>query len=162
MSAQRLLISGGTILAAIGMIYGLYYALFIEHQTLDGMGATLTNAFVAAADRNLPESDAELAAYTKSKYIYVRQVDVHSHWIGLAMLLIALGAFWEQVAFSERIRLWLAITLLTGAFSFPLGVLLQTTMLGPLPSAVAVGGSALIIASLALTIVGFARTSTRF
>ena len=161
MSAQRLLISGGLILAALGMIYGLHYALFIEHQTLDRMGATLTRAFVAAADRNLPDSDAALMAYTESKYVYVRQVDVHSHWIGLAMLLIALGAFWKQVAFSKRIQNWLAITLLAGALAFPLGVWLQTTMAGRLPSAVAVGGSALIIIDLVLIIVGFARTSVR-
>jgi hypothetical protein len=158
MSGQRLLISGGLILAAIGMIYGLHYALFIEHQTLGHMGATLTQAFVAAGDRNFPESDAALAAYTRSKYVYLRQVDAHSHWIGLGMLLIALGAFWKQVAFSKRTQLCLAITLLAGAFTFPLGVLLQTTMAGPITSAVAVGGSALIIIDLVLIIIGFART----
>ncbi len=154
MNAQRLLISGGLILAAIGMIYGLYYALFVEHQTLDQMGGSLANAFMAAADRRIPQSDSALADYTKSKYVYVRQVDVHSHWIGLAMLLIALGASWGHVRFSSRTRLWVAIMLLAGSFAFPLGVLLQTTFHGPLPSAVAIAGSALVIVALALSILG--------
>lgn len=49
--AQKVLIFGGLILAAFGMLYGLRYALFIEHKTLDGMGSSLNRAFVAAADR---------------------------------------------------------------------------------------------------------------
>jgi hypothetical protein len=39
--ARKVLIFGGTLLAAFGMLYGLHYAVFVEHQTLDGMGGSL-------------------------------------------------------------------------------------------------------------------------
>ncbi len=158
--AKKILITGGLILAAIGMLYGLHYALFVEHQTLDRMGGALADSFVAAAERHVPECEAALAVYSRTKYQYVRQVDVHSHWIGLAMLLIVLGAAFDHVAFSEQARRWLAIVLLTGAVIFPLGVWLQTAMTGPLPSAMAIAGSALITVGLSLTIAGFVRNSS--
>jgi hypothetical protein len=159
-SAQRVLIFGGLILAAFGMLYGMYYALFIEHETLDRMGASLTQAFVAAAERKSPASSTALEDYDRTKYIYVRQVDVHSHWIGLAMLLILLGAVFDYVSFAERLRLWIAITLLTGSVVFPLGVWLQTVVAGRLPSIFAIVGSALVTVALILTILGFARSGT--
>jgi hypothetical protein len=148
---RKLLIFGGLALAAFGMLYGLSYALFSEHQALDGMGAALTEAFVTAAERRLPQSSAALDNYSRIKFIYVRQVDVHSHWIGLAMLLIAIGAAFDRVRFGERTCLWIAGALLTGAIIFPLGVLLQTMVPVPLPSALAVIGSALVTVALALT-----------
>ena len=155
--SSRLLIIGGVALAAFGMLYGLHYAIFIEHQSLDGMGVNLTQAFVHSAERNLSESHASLAAYATTKFNYVRQVDVHSHWIGLAMLMIVLGVVFDRVAFNDRIRFWLALMLLLGSIVFPLGVILQTANHGPLPSVLAVAGSAMVIISLAAIAFGFAR-----
>ena len=40
-SARKFLIFGGAVLAVFGMLYGLHFALFVEHQTLDGMGGSL-------------------------------------------------------------------------------------------------------------------------
>jgi len=154
---RKLLIFGGLTLAAFGMLYGLSYALFTEHQTLNGMGTALTEAFVNAAEGHLPQSSAAIDDYSRIKYSYLRQVDVHSHWIGLAMLLVVLGVAFDRVTFTGRTRLWIAVSLLTGAVVFPLGVLLQTMLPGPLPSTLAVFGSALVTGSLALTALGFAR-----
>lgn len=156
-SARKLLIFGGLTLAAFGMLYGLHYALFVEHQTLDAMGASLTEAFVNAAERHVPESNSAIDHYARTKYIYVRQVDVHSHWTGLAMLLFVLGVAFDQIAFAARARLWIAAALLMGAIVFPLGVLLQTSMRGPLPSVLAVVGVTLETAALLVIVVGFAR-----
>ena len=153
----KLLIIGGVALAAFGMLYGLHYAIFIEHQSLDGMGMNLTRAFVHAAERNLSESHASLSAYAATKFNYVRQVDVHSHWIGLAMLMIVLGVVFDRVGFNDRTRFWLALMLLLGSIVFPLGVILQTANQGPLPSVLAVAGSAMVIVSLAAIAFGFAR-----
>jgi hypothetical protein len=158
--SRKLLIFGGIALAAIGMSYGLYYAVFAEHQALDGMGASLTEAFVTAAERDFPQSNAAIDAYTRTKFVYLRDVDVHSHWIGLAMILIVLGTIFDRVSFADGTRLWLAISLFTGAVIFPFGVLLQTMMPGPLPSALAIAGSTLMIGGLILTAAGFARTRT--
>ena len=160
-TARKLLIFGGLALAALGMLYGLYYALWVEHQTLDRMGGSLATAFVGAAERNLPAAQMAIDDYAKTKYDYVRQVDTHTHWIGLAMVMIILGVVLERMAFTERTRLAIALALAIGSFSFPGAVLLQTfTHGGRLSAALAVAGSALVILAMVAAAVGFARQST--
>jgi len=159
--ARKVLIFGGIALATFGMLYGLYYALFVEHQTLDQMGGSLATAFVNAAERKVPESRAALDTYAATKYDYVRQVDVHSHWIGLAMLMIVLGVAFDRGAFGETVKLCIALALTAGSVVFPLGVILQTVSHGSIvASALAIVGSALVIIALAATAFGFARQST--
>ena len=153
--ARRVLILGGIALALWGMSYGLWYAIFAEHQALDGIGASLATGFSAAAERNTAGAQAALERYKEAKYRYDRQVDVHGHWIGLGMLLIVLGIGFERVGFSPRIKMLLALGLLSGAVLFPLGVLLETFSHGSFPQAVAIAGSALAILSLAGIALGF-------
>lgn len=155
-AARRLLIVGGIALALLGMIYGVWYAVFAEHQELDGMGRSLTASFSAAAKRDSVAAGAALHEYKVLKYSYDRHVDAHGHWIGLAMLLVVLGIALERTGFNERLTMLLAAGLALGSFLFPLGVLLQTFSHGPAPRAVAVVGSALVIVSLAGMAVGFA------
>ena len=157
--ARRLLLFGGIALALWGMGYGLWDAVFAEHQALDGIGASLAAGFSAAAQRDSGAAAAALSQYREAKYVYDRQVDVHGHWIGLAMLLIVLGIGFDRVEFSRRPKFLLALGLLLGAIIFPLGVLLQTVSHGPLPRGVAIAGSGMIIASLAASVWGFARIS---
>ena len=156
-SSCRLLIIGGIALAVWGMSYGLWYAVFAEHQALDNIGASLAGSFAAAADRSPAVMEASLQQYREGKYIYDRQVDVHGHWIGLAMLLIVLGIGFDRVGLSEPLKLLLALALLLGAVIFPLGVLLQTVSHGSFPRAVAVAGSALVIAGLVGCAIGAMR-----
>lgn len=155
--SSKLLIFGGLALAAWGMCYGLVYAVFIEHQTLDGIGSSLAAGFMRAAERHSQESQASLAEAASRSYVYVRQVDAHGHWIGLALLLLVLGIAFDRVGFSERSRTWLAAVLLAGSIIFPLGVLLETWNRGAGPQAVAVIGSALVIFGLCGTTLGFVR-----
>lgn len=156
--ARKLLIFAGALLTIFGMLYGLHYAIFTEHQTLDHMGGSLAKAFVDGAERKLPEAHTALEAYGSTKYDYVRQVDAHSHWIGLAMLMMVMGVVFDSVGFSERVRYLIAWSLVSGGVIFPLGVLLQTqTHGGAFASALAIAGSGLVIASLVAIAVGFAR-----
>jgi hypothetical protein len=155
--SRKLLIVGGLALVLWGMGYGLFYAVFVEHQTLDQLGGSLTTGFARAAERKMPEAEAALDAYAEGNFAYVRQVDVHSHWIGLGMLLIVLGIAFERVPFDERRRFYLALALLVGATVFPLGVMLETMNRGAGPKAVAVVGSGLIVVALAAASLGFAR-----
>jgi hypothetical protein len=156
-TARKILIFGGLTLVSFGMLYGLYYALFAEHQTLDRMGSSLTAAFVHAAEGNLPEAKSSVENYASTKYDYVRQVDVHSHWIGLGMLLMLMGAIFDRVAFSPRVKVWIAVALLAGALIFPLGVLLQTLSHGAFfASAAAILGSALVTIALGSVACGLA------
>ena len=149
-TARIILLVGGITLAALGMLYGLHYAIFVEHQTLDRMGGSLAQAFVHASERNLPAAHGAVDMYASTKYDYVRQVDIHSHWIGLAMVLIVLGVGFDQVGFSQRYRIWIAVALLAGSFIFPLGVILQTVQHGAVfGSVLAIVGSAAVTVSLA-------------
>jgi hypothetical protein len=154
---KQVLIIGGISLALWGMSYGLWYAVFAEHQALDGIGSSLAASFGEDAQRHLESADAHLDQYREAKYVYDRHVDVHSHWIGLAMLLLILGIAYDQIALSERWKLLLAVELLIGAIVFPLGVLLQTSSHGPLPRGLAIAGSVLVIGSLVGMNVGFVR-----
>lgn len=157
-TARIILVVGGITLAALGMLYGLHYAIFVEHQTLDRMGGALAQAFVHASERNVPEAHGAVDAYASTKYDYVRQVDIHSHWIGLAMVLIVLGVAFDQIGFNERNRIWIAITLLAGSFLFPLGVILQTVKHGAVfASALAILGSAAVTIALTAVVWGFWR-----
>ena len=156
--SRKLLLLGGMALAACGMLYGLHFALFREHQTLDRLGGSLAEAFAYAAADHLPQSNAALDAYASTKYNYVRQVDVHSHWIGLAMLMSVLGAAFERVHFRETARFKIALAMLIGSVAFPLGVILQTVEAARgLGSGLAIAGSVLVTAALALTAWGFGR-----
>lgn len=156
--ARKLLVFGGITLAVFGMLYGLHYAVFVEHPTLDGMGGSLADAFVGAAEGNVPAVNRGLDRYASTKYNYVRQVDVHSHWIGLAMLMIVLGAGLDGVAIGERLQTWMAAALLTGSLVFPLGVALQTVSHGAAwASTLAILGSGLVTVSLAVLAWGFIR-----
>ncbi len=158
MSASRkLLIFSGLALVIWGMCFGLYYALFDEHQTLERIGGSLAAGFARAAEREMAESHAALDAYAEAKFEYVREVDVHSHWTGLAMLLIVFGVIFDHVGFDERKRFYLAVLLVAGSVIFPLGVILQTVDRGVLPQAIAAIGAGFVIVALAGVALGFAR-----
>jgi hypothetical protein len=157
LGARKLLILGGITLALLGMGYGIWYAVFLEHQELVSIGGTLAAGFTAAAERNPLAADGALKKYRELKYGYDRHVDVHGHWIGLAMLLILLGIAYDRIEFSERIKMFLAAGLLIGSLLFPLGVLFQTFSHDSAPRGLAVMGSALVIASLTGMTIGFAR-----
>jgi len=158
MSASRkLLLVSGLLLAIWAMTYGLWYAMFAEHQHLEGMGAALATAFTRAAERNIAEANAAIRAYAEIKFAYVRHVDVHSHWGGLALLLIIFGAIFDRLGFEERVRFRLAAVLLAGSVIFPLGVILQVVDRSWWPTALAMLGSGMVTVALAFVAWGFAR-----
>jgi len=146
--SRRLLVVGGIALALWGMGYGLWYAVFAEHQALNGIGSSLAMAFDAAVSRNPGAVETAMRDYKEAKYVYDRQVDVHGHWIGLAMLLIVVGIGFDRVRFAELQKMALACALLAGAAIFPFGVLLETFDHGAIPRGIAILGSGLVIAAL--------------
>jgi hypothetical protein len=155
--SQYVLAVAGLALSVWAMSYGFYYAVWVEHQTLEQIGASLAGAFQHAATREMALSRASLAEYARAKYVYTREVDAHSHWIGLAMVLLALAALWDRLGFSERTRGWIAGALIAGACGFPLGVLLQNHLSAPVGQGIAVAASALLILAFGLVALGFAR-----
>ena len=157
--SQKVLIYSGLLLLILGMTYGLWYAVFAEHQRLDEMGGALAQSFASAAAGDLESSHFALHAYGEAKYLYTREVDAHSHWGGLAILLILFGAVFDRTGFAERTRLWLAASLSASSFAFPLSVLLQNFDHGEWPRALAVFTSIILIASMVMTAAGFIRVS---
>jgi hypothetical protein len=153
---RRLLILGGLALALWSMSYGFYYAVWVEHQTLDALGSNLAAAFMRAAEGNHPESQRALDAYAGAAFDYVRQVDAHSHWAGLGLLMLVLGLAFDHVRLGERTQWTLALTLLAGSAIFPLGVLLQTMATGAVPQAITALGATLVTVALAGIAFGFA------
>jgi hypothetical protein len=156
-SSKRILLLGGITVALLGMTYSLWYAVFAEHQALDGMGASLARSFSAAASRNPAQVTQAMGAYRVARYNYDRQVDAHGHWIGLGMVLVVLAIGFDYVSFSERQKLWLVLGLILGTVLFPLGVLLQIIDHGAVPKIMAVIGAAMVMAALAAAIAGFLR-----
>ncbi|MFQ5696403.1 MAG: hypothetical protein ACE5HB_10475, partial [Terriglobia bacterium] len=108
-----------------------------------------------------PQAHAALDAYARAKFEYVREVDVHSHWTGLAMLLLLLGVIFDHVGFAERKRFYLAALLVVGSVLFPLGVILQTVNRGLVPEMLAVLGAGLLVVALGAVAVGFANGRKR-
>lgn len=130
--ANKILLLCGLFFTVIGMSYGLWYALFDEHQTLQGMGTTLASSFAMAADNNLNEGIKTLQQFKEISSEYKREVHAHSHIITLSMVMILLSACIHRVSFSERVRNILAIMLVSGTVLFPLGVFLQSFALAAL------------------------------
>ncbi|MFQ5724326.1 MAG: hypothetical protein ACE5G6_07515 [Terriglobia bacterium] len=159
--SRKVLLVGGLLLTLWGMGYGLYYALLDEHPTLEFMGERLATGFAHAAEGEMAQAHAALDAYAQKKYEYVREVDVHSHWTGLAMLLILLGVIFDHVAFDERRRVWLAVLLVAASALFPLGVILQTVDRGLAPQLLAAASSGILVLALGAVAVGFARGGRR-
>ncbi|HTQ85618.1 MAG TPA: hypothetical protein VMG35_10245 [Bryobacteraceae bacterium] len=155
--SQQILALAGLALAVWAMAYGFYYAVWIEHQTLDHIGGSLAEAFQHAALRETTASHASLADYARAKYVYTREVDAHSHWIGLAMVLMVLAALWNRLSFGERTRSLLTGALIAGAYGFPLGVLLQNHVGSGIGQGIAIAASAVLILAFATVAFGFVR-----
>ena len=155
--SRKLLIVGGLLLVILGMAYGLYYALFDEHQTLESITLSLARSFSLAAGKDMAAARTALDAYAAAKFDYVREVDVHSHWSGLALLLVIFGLIFDQVNFPERMRFLVAAAMVAGSFLFPASVLLQTFNQGIVPKALAAVAAALLIVSMSAVAAGFAR-----
>lgn len=153
--SQKLLLAGGLLLAVLGMSYGLWYAVFDEHQTLERIGVSLATGFAEAAAGKLPEGYAALEDYGATRFAYIREVHAHGHWILLGTALMVLGLVFDKLAFREGVRFSLALVLVVAAGILPLGALLETALRGALPSALALAGSIALIGCLAMVALGF-------
>jgi len=70
-------------------------------------------------------------------------------------LLLILGLFFNQLAFSERIRLYLASVLVLGTVALPLGSVVEMYLCSPVPGAVALLGVVSLIGGLSVAAAGF-------
>ncbi len=159
--SQRILLTGGLALAILGMAYGLWYAAVDEHPTLERMGVSLASAFAEVAKGEMDPAREFLKTYGETRFEYIREVHTHGHLVALSALLLVLGLFFNQLAFSERIRLYLASILVFGTAALPLGSLLEILLTGALPKAVALLGAVSVIGGLAAVTAGLALSAAR-
>lgn len=155
--SQKLLLKAGLVLAILGMAYGFWYAVADEHPTLEHMGVSLARAFAGVADGDMQAATKSLHDYGATRFEYVREVHAHGHVVALSTLLVLLGLFFNQLAFSERIRHLLAWSLVFGSAALPLGALLEIWVTGSLGTIVAALGAFAVIAGLAGVALGLVR-----
>jgi hypothetical protein len=124
-SPQRVLVLTGLFLIAFTMAFGVWYAIFDEHQTLVGMGVHMATGFAEMAAGNPEASTTALENYADLSREYGREVHAHGHWGMLSLVLIIIGLAFNRLALGERQGLLLAWLLALSAALFPLGVLLQ-------------------------------------
>src|SRR5262249_1838811 len=125
------------------------------------IGFHLAKSFVYAASQRPADASGSLYLYDASQYEYVRYVDVHSHWIGLGMLLLLFGIVFDRIGGDERNRMFIAWLLVLGSFGFPGGVLVQTFSSAVVGKIIAGIGSALVTLGLIGAAFGFLRTNRR-
>jgi len=147
--AQRIIIASGLFLVICGMSFGLYYALFAEHQSLVRMGSSLASGLSAAATGNMAEAMQKLAQYGDARYQYLRYVHAHSHWTSMGILLVFMGCAFRSVRFNERVTVTLALLLVYGSLAFPMGVLLAAWNIEVLGKILSITGALSLIAALA-------------
>lgn len=155
----RTYILGGMGLVLIGLIFGLWYAIFAEHQTLDAMGRAFAGSFTEAARRNREGVEDRLAALGAASYRYLREVSTHAHIIELGTLALIVPLFSHRIRWSEGKKLLLARFFIAGSFLFCLGVYLQTLLPGRPSQALAAAGSGLVIACVSALALGLTRSS---
>ena len=122
---QRILILTGLFLIGFTMAFGVWYALFDEHQTLVGMGVQMATGFAEMAAGNPEASSAALENYAALNAEYRKEVHAHGHWGMLSLVLIIVGMAFNRLGISQRQGLLLAWLLALSAALFPLGVLMQ-------------------------------------
>ena len=73
-SPQRVLVLTGLFLIAFTMAFGVWYAIFDEHQTLVGMGVHMATGFAEMAAGNPEASTTALENYAALSREYGREV----------------------------------------------------------------------------------------
>jgi hypothetical protein len=150
-SAQRVLILTAVLLIGCTMAFGVGYAIFDEHQTLQAMGVNLATAFVEASQNNMQGSHAALESYAAVGAEYLAEIHSHGHWGMLSLVLIALALSFDKLGLSDKQGLALAWLLALSAVFFPLGVLLQIGPAGALGKLLSVPASMGMVAGMLIT-----------
>jgi len=155
---NRILITTGLTLLAATIFFGLWYAIFDEHQTLVNMVESLTSAFAQAASGNVQQAHAAIDHYASTAAEYRLEVHFHGHFGFLGLIMILLGLVVHTLGFDEANRKRLAVLLGGSGFLFPVGVYLQIGPLAPAGHVLAVIGTIGIVLGMLVFVAGLFRT----
>ncbi len=153
-SANKTYIVGGLLLVLIGLIFGVYYAIFDEHQTLVAMGMAFAQSFFEAAGGNEAGVSENIETFRANAFEYVREVSFHAHIIELGTLALIIPLFAHRIGWNDSRKLLIARLFIIGSLVFTLGVLSQTLAFSGVTQAMAVIGSGLVIACVGVLVLG--------
>ena len=156
-SANKTYIVGGLGLVLAGLIFGVYYAIFDEHQTLVAMGMAFAQSFFEAAGGNETGVAENIEILRANSYEYMREVSVHAHIIELGTLALIVPLFSHRIGWDDGRKLLIARLFIAGSLVFCLGVFSQIFVLSVLTQALAVIGSGLVILCVGVLVVGLFR-----
>ena len=156
-SANKTYIVGGLGLVLAGLIFGVYYAIFDEHQTLVAMGMAFAQSFFEAAGGNETGVAENIEILRANSYEYMREVSVHAHIIELGTLALIVSLFSHRIGWDDGRKLLIARLFIAGSLVFCLGVFSQIFVLSVLTQALAVIGSGLVILCVGVLVVGLFR-----
>jgi hypothetical protein len=145
---------GGLVLVLAGLIFGVYYAIFDEHQTLVAMGTAFAQSFFEAAGGNEAGVTENIEIFRANSYEYMREVSVHAHIIELGTLALIVPLFSHRIGWSDGRKLLIARLFIAGSLVFCLGVFSQIFVLSVLTQALAVIGSGLVIVCVGVLVLG--------
>jgi hypothetical protein len=158
--AQRNLILAGLVLILASSVGGIWYAFAVEHETLLLLREQYQAAFSAAAANDMTAALEALGEGQRENYRYVRMIDAHTHVIKLASLLMLVGLLVSVLGWNHRTRQGLAWLLAVGVVLFPLSVLSQIYISGPMFKLGAALGALMIIAFMIALVVQLFRQKT--
>ena len=156
-SANKTYIVGGLLLVLIGLIFGVYYAIFDEHQTLVAMGMAFAQSFLDAAGGNETGVAESIKVFRANSYEYIREVSFHAHIIELGTLALIIPLFAHRIGWDDDRKLLIARLFIVGSLVFALGVLAHTLALTPVTQGMAVLGSGLVIVCVGILVVGLSK-----
>lgn len=117
--SQRVLVIGGILLAASGMLFGDIFAMFILHPNNGAIGEAMF-----AASQLIPQGDTEgILAHFMSIGGFLEnrgtKIDAHSHIIHLGYIALLLAMLQPWVAFSAKAKLRAAWFFVINAWLLP-------------------------------------------
>lgn len=146
---SRLVMLAGLALVVAGLAFALGVSYFVDHEArlvaYDAYQPTFETVMQDTIDS---EWQAELAQANRISVTHRRAADVHTHSVNMGMLLILIGLLAPLLSRVKKQSTRVLWVMISSAWIYPLGLLLQFAGLTQVGEAVAALGAALAIAAL--------------
>jgi len=158
--AERVLLSGGTVLVLLGFLYGAWYAAFDLYPQEDAEVRILNTLAEQANANNAAGISVAINDYGGLGAAKAVSIAAHSHIIEFGMLALLLSFVQPYVFLSEAWKRRWVILFLAGSVLLPVCVLLELK-LGLLAGGIADAGGLLVVIALIGMLAGIFRYTGR-
>ena len=146
---SRLVMLAGLALVVAGLAFALSVSYFVDHEArlvaYDAYQPTFETVMLDTVDS---EWQTELAQANRISVTHRRAADVHTHSVNMGILLILIGLLAPLLSRLKKLSPRVLWAMISSAWIYPLGLLLQFAGLTQVGEAVAALGGALAIAAL--------------